>query len=94
MKIQGLEMITSSSSQGSTRIVSQFSLDKSIDGTATDVQSAISRATGSLPRDIPAPPSFEKTDPNSQPIYYLVLTSDTMTKGISMITLRIKLPNA
>ncbi|MDR2778748.1 MAG: efflux RND transporter permease subunit [Puniceicoccales bacterium] len=81
MKIQGLETITSSSSQGGTRIVLQFSLDKSIDGAATDVQSAISRATGSLPRDMPSPPVFEKTDPNSQPIYYLVLTSDTMAKG-------------
>ncbi|MDR2603025.1 MAG: efflux RND transporter permease subunit [Puniceicoccales bacterium] len=81
MKIQGLEMITSSSSQGGTRIVLQFSLDKSIDGAAIDVQSAISRATGSLPRDMPTPPVFEKTDPNSQPIYYLVLTSDTMTRG-------------
>ncbi|MDR1232945.1 MAG: efflux RND transporter permease subunit [Puniceicoccales bacterium] len=81
MKIQGLEMVTSSSSQGSTRIVLQFSLDKSIDGAAIDVQSAISRATGFLPRDMPTPPVFEKTDPNSQPIYYLVLTSDTMTSG-------------
>ncbi|MDR1890875.1 MAG: efflux RND transporter permease subunit [Puniceicoccales bacterium] len=81
MKIQGLEMVTSSSSQGGTRIVLQFSLDKNIDGAATDVQSAISRATGFLPRDMPTPPTFEKTDPNSQPIYYLVLTSDTMTKG-------------
>ncbi|MDR1457477.1 MAG: efflux RND transporter permease subunit [Puniceicoccales bacterium] len=81
MKIQGLEMVTSSSSQGGTSIVLQFSLDKSIDGAAIDVQSAISRATGSLPRDMPTPPVFEKTNPNSQPIYYLVLTSDTMTNG-------------
>ncbi|MDR2777031.1 MAG: efflux RND transporter permease subunit [Puniceicoccales bacterium] len=81
MKIQGLEMVTSSSSQGGTRIVLQFSLDKSIDGAAIDVQSAISRAAGLLPRDMPTPPVFEKTDPNSQPIYYLVLTSDTMTNG-------------
>ncbi|MDR2737874.1 MAG: efflux RND transporter permease subunit [Puniceicoccales bacterium] len=81
MKISGLEMITSSSSQGATRLVLQFALDKDIDGAAIDVQSAIARATGTLPNDMPAPPVFEKTDPNRQPIYYLALTSDTMTGG-------------
>jgi HAE1 family hydrophobic/amphiphilic exporter-1 len=81
MKIQGLESVTSSSSQGATRLVLQFSLDKNIDGAATDVQSAISRATGSLPSDMPSPPVFMKTDPNSQPIYFLALASDTMTRG-------------
>lgn len=81
MKIQGLEMVTSSSMHGSTRIVLQFSLNKNIDGAATDVQSAITRATGNLPVDMPSPPVFTKTDPNSQPIYYLVLNSATMTKG-------------
>ncbi|MDR3144413.1 MAG: efflux RND transporter permease subunit [Puniceicoccales bacterium] len=81
MKIQGLESVSSSSSQGSTRLVLQFSLEKNIDGAATDVQSAISRAAGSLPSDMPAPPVFMKTDPNSQPIYFLVLASDTMTRG-------------
>jgi HAE1 family hydrophobic/amphiphilic exporter-1 len=81
MKIDGLETVTSSSTQGSTRIIIQFAMNKNIDGAAIDVQSAIARATRSLPPDIPTPPTFEKTDPNSQPIFYLALVSDTMTRG-------------
>ncbi|MDR1413643.1 MAG: efflux RND transporter permease subunit [Puniceicoccales bacterium] len=81
MKIDGLDTVTSSSTQGSTRIVLVFSMDKDIDGAATDVQSAISRAAGSLPHDMPAPPIFDKTDPNGQPIFYLAFSSDIMTKG-------------
>ena len=81
MKIQGLEMVTSSSMQGATRLILQFSLDKDIDGAAMDVQSAISRAAGSLPSDLPSPPVFRKTNPSNEPIYYIVLKSDTVTRG-------------
>ncbi|MDR1413436.1 MAG: efflux RND transporter permease subunit [Puniceicoccales bacterium] len=81
MKIDGLDTVTSSSTQGSTRIILVFSMNKDIDGAATDVQSAIARAAGSLPHDLPASPTFEKTDPNGQPIFYLALTSDIITRG-------------
>ena len=37
-----------------------LALDKSIDAAATDVQTAISAATGALPVDLPSPPSFSK----------------------------------
>ena len=59
----------------------QFALDKSIDAAATDVQTAISQATGSLPIDLPSPPTFSKTNPNDQPIMYIALTSDSVTRG-------------
>src|SRR5215475_539854 len=49
MQINGLELITSKSTQGNTSLTLQFSLDKDIDAAATDVQTAISRATGALP---------------------------------------------
>src|SRR5204863_9263493 len=55
--------------------------DKSIDAAATDVQTAITQATGSLPVDLPAPPTFSKTNPNDQPILYIALTSDSVTSG-------------
>ena len=48
MQIPGLELITSSSNQGNTSFTLQFSLDKSMDGAATDVQAAITRAQGSV----------------------------------------------
>jgi HAE1 family hydrophobic/amphiphilic exporter-1 len=81
MQITGLELITSKSSQGFCALTLQFSLDKNIDAAATDVQAAISRAQGNLPVDLPSPPTFTKTNPNDQPIMYIALTSDSMTKG-------------
>lgn len=81
MQIPGLEMMTSSSTQGNVSLTLQFDLNKNIDAAATDVQAAISRATGNLPQDLPSPPTFSKTNPNDQPIIYIALMSDTMTKG-------------
>jgi len=81
MQINGLEVVTSTSNQGYTSITLQFALEKSIDAAATDVQTAINRATGSLPIDLPSPPTFTKTNPNDQPIMYIGLTSNSVTAG-------------
>src|SRR5450432_1352308 len=80
-QIPGLDLTTSSSTQGSTSITLQFDLSKGIDAAATDVQSAIQRASGQLPNDLPSPPTFIKTNPNDQAVTYLALTSDTLTDG-------------
>ena len=81
LQIPGLALITSSSRQGNTTMVLQFDLSKSLDGAATDVQAAISRSSGSLPTDLPSPPTFTKTNPNDQPILYIAMTSDAFTAG-------------
>ncbi|HEV8719173.1 MAG TPA: efflux RND transporter permease subunit, partial [Candidatus Binatia bacterium] len=81
MQINGLELVTSKSTQGHTSLTLQFALSKSIDAAATDVQTAITQATGSLPVDLPSPPTFSKTNPNDQPIMYIALTSDSVTRG-------------
>src|SRR5437763_10396166 len=81
MQIPGLEMVTSNNGQGHSSFVLQFSLSKSLDGAATDVQAAITRATAQLPIDLPSPPTFTKTNPNEQQIQYVVLVSDTATEG-------------
>jgi HAE1 family hydrophobic/amphiphilic exporter-1 len=81
LQIPGLELITSSSSQGNTSFTLQFDLDKSIDAAATDVQAAINRAGGQLPSDLPSPPTFSKFNPNDQPIMYITLTSDSLPEG-------------
>ena len=81
MQINGLELITSRSTQGNTSMTLQFNLDKDIDAAATDVQTAISQATGNLPVDLPSPPTFSKTNPSDQPIMYIALTSNSMTRG-------------
>jgi hydrophobic/amphiphilic exporter-1 (mainly G- bacteria), HAE1 family len=81
MQIPGLELVTSNNGQGFSSFVLQFDLDKSLDGAATDVQAAITRAQGQLPVDLPSPPTFTKTNPNDQPIMYIAMVSDTATEG-------------
>jgi len=78
-QIPGLALTTSTSSQGNTQITLQFDLSKGIDAAATDVQSAIQRASGQLPSDLPSPPTFTKANPNDQPVMYVALTSDTLS---------------
>jgi HAE1 family hydrophobic/amphiphilic exporter-1 len=81
MQMPGLELVTSNSIQGHTSFVLQFALSKNLDAAATDVQAALTRASGQLPLDLPSPPTFTKTNPNDQPILYVALTSDTVTAG-------------
>ncbi|HEY2970925.1 MAG TPA: efflux RND transporter permease subunit [Pyrinomonadaceae bacterium] len=81
MQINGLEVVTSSSTQGVATFTLQFALDKNIDAAATDVQTAISQSIGSLPADLPSPPTYSKSNPNDQPIMYIALTSDSVTGG-------------
>jgi HAE1 family hydrophobic/amphiphilic exporter-1 len=81
LEISGLDIVTSSSTQGNTQLTLQFNLSKSIVDAATDVQAAIQSATGRLPIDLPSPPTFQKTNPNDQAIFLIGLLSDTLTDG-------------
>jgi len=81
MQINGLEVVTSKSTQGFASFTLQFALDKNIDAAATDVQTAISQAISSLPADLPSPPTYSKTNPNDQPLMYLAMVSNSVTKG-------------
>ncbi len=76
--IAGIDSMNSSSSLGSTSITIQFSLDRNIDAAAQDVESAISKAGGLLPPNMPRPPSFNKVNPADQPIFFLGISSDTL----------------
>ncbi len=76
--ISGVTEMTSSSSLGSTQIVLQFDLNKSIDSAAQDVQTAINAAAGTLPKNMPNPPVFEKTNPADVTMLSLAITSDTL----------------
>jgi hydrophobe/amphiphile efflux-1 (HAE1) family protein len=80
--IAGIDSMTSVSSTGGTQITLQFSLDRDIDAAAQDVQSAISAVQRRLPRDMPAPPSFRKTNPADQPILFIALHSPTLPLSV------------
>jgi HAE1 family hydrophobic/amphiphilic exporter-1 len=73
--IAGVTTMTSTSSLGNTSIVLQFDLNRSIDGAALDVQSAISSSLRRLPPELPTPPSFRKVNPADYAIMFLALSS-------------------
>ena len=75
--IQGLESMTSTSTQGSTSITMQFSLDRNIDAAAQDVNSMISAAMGILPT-MPAPPTYQKVNPAEWPIMFYAMVGETI----------------
>ncbi len=77
--IAGIEYMSSQNTNSTTQITLQFDFSRTIDAAAQDVQSAISRAQGELPRNMLTPPSFRKVNPASRPVVFLALTSETMT---------------
>jgi HAE1 family hydrophobic/amphiphilic exporter-1 len=76
--IAGIDSMTSLSTLGGSQITLQFALERDIDAAAQDVQSAIAAVQRRLPNDMPAPPSFRKTNPSDQPVIFLSLASSTI----------------
>ena len=77
-QVPGLSQMTSISSFSSSLITLQFSLDLSIDVAEQEVQAAINAATSFLPKDLPVPPVYSKTNPADAPILTLAITSTTV----------------
>jgi multidrug efflux pump len=78
-QVPGLNQMTSASSQGASVITLQFVLDLNIDVAEQQVQAAINAATTFLPRDLPNPPIYSKTNPADAPIITLGLTSKLLS---------------
>jgi HAE1 family hydrophobic/amphiphilic exporter-1 len=77
--IAGIDNITSSSSQGSTNVTLQFTLERDIDKAAADVQSAISKTLRQLPQGI-QPPSYNKANAADMPIAMYSFSTDQMSR--------------
>ncbi len=77
-QMPGLNQMTSTSSFGSSVITLQFVLDLSLDVAEQEVQAAINAAATYLPRDLPNPPIYSKTNPADAPVLTLGLTSPTL----------------
>ena len=73
--------MTSESTVGITRITLQFSLSRSLDGAARDVQAAINAARADLPTNLRQNPSYYKVNPTNAPVAILAMTSETLTRG-------------
>lgn len=76
-QIDGIRNISSSSSQGSSRINIEFILSKDLEEAANDVRDKVSQAQRSLPQDIDSPPVVSKADADSEPIIVMTVRSDT-----------------
>jgi HAE1 family hydrophobic/amphiphilic exporter-1 len=76
--IAGVDSMSSVSSLGSASITIQFSLDRTIDAAAQDVQSAISKASRQLPPNMPSPPTYQKVNPADSPVLFLAMSSPTL----------------
>src|SRR3984957_19515076 len=75
-QVPGVAQMTSTSLLGATSIAVQFDLDRNIDGAANDIQAAINAASGQLPKNLPSPPTFRKTNPADTPVLIVSVQSD------------------
>src|SRR6202011_2686076 len=77
-QVPALAQMTSISSFGTSQITLQFDLDRSIDAAEQDVQAAINASSNLLPRTLPTPPTYSKSNPADVPVISFSVSSDTV----------------
>ena len=77
-QMPGLAQMSSTSSGGASVISLRFSLDLKLDVAEQEVQAAINAATNLLPKDLPAPPVYNKVNPADSPVLTLAISSSSM----------------
>ena len=77
-QMPGLRQMTSSSTMGASSITLQFALSLPLDVAEQQVQAAINAAANLLPKDLPAPPIYNKVNPADAPVITLAITSPTV----------------
>src|SRR5512136_2259531 len=73
--IAGIRSLTSSSSDGRSRITVEFELGVDMEAAANDVRDRVSRAMHDLPPDVD-PPTVSKADADATPIIMMTVQSD------------------
>jgi multidrug efflux pump len=74
-RIAGIEEMYGNASEGSASVMVRFTLSRTADSAARDVQAAINDAAVDLPTDMPSPPQYFKFDTSQIPILFITLTS-------------------
>ncbi|KIH83650.1 MdtB/MuxB family multidrug efflux RND transporter permease subunit [Pseudomonas batumici] len=77
-QMPGLTQMASTSSGGASILTLRFNLETNMDVAEQQVQAAINAATNLLPKDLPAPPVYNKVNPADTPVLTLAITSKTM----------------
>ncbi|MGB0132485.1 efflux RND transporter permease subunit [Dokdonella sp.] len=75
--IEGVDVIESSSRNGSSDVSMEFNLTRDIEAAANDVRDAVSRVQDRLPEEAD-PPEVSKVESDSSPILWLNMRSDRM----------------
>ncbi|MBK9966185.1 MAG: efflux RND transporter permease subunit [Holophagales bacterium] len=73
MQVEGIKSLTSSSRQGSANVTIELDISRDVDLALQDVQTKVSQAQRSLPRDID-PPVISKSNPEDNPILWIGLS--------------------
>src|SRR5712692_4987953 len=73
--IQGIRTLSSTSSEQTSNITLEFTLDRPVDVAAQDVRDKVSRVRGRLPVDV-LEPVIAKQSADAQPFFWLALSSD------------------
>ncbi|MDN4055778.1 efflux RND transporter permease subunit [Massilia sp. YIM B02763] len=76
--IPGINLITSSSSQGNTSLTLEFDTSIDINAAAVDVQAALLAAQRQLPQEMTDLPSYRKVNPADAPVLFMTMTSPSM----------------
>ena len=76
--IDGIKVISSTNTLGSTNVTLEFNNNRDIDKAAVDVQAALLRAQKRLPIEMTIPPSYRKVNPADAPVLILTMTSPSM----------------
>ncbi|MGL5681886.1 MAG: efflux RND transporter permease subunit [Marinifilaceae bacterium] len=74
--VPGIRSLTSSSSDGRSRITVEFNLDIDLETAANDVRDKVSGAMRRLPKDVD-PPTVTKADADAQPIFGVAVWSNS-----------------
>jgi len=77
-QMPGLRQMSSSSTSGASVVTLQFALSLPLDVAEQQVQAAINAASNLLPRDLPAPPIYNKVNPADAAVITLAITSPTV----------------
>jgi len=76
--IEGVDTITSSSRDGSSRVTITFTLERDIEAAANDVRDAVSRIRDRMPEDVQEL-EVSKQDSDARPFLWYMLSSDRMS---------------
>ena len=77
--IDGISVISSTNSLGSTSVTLEFNNDRDIDKAAVDVQAALLRAQKRLPIEMTVPPSYRKINPADTPVLVVRMSSPSIS---------------